>query len=105
MPEDQTRLGMLNDRACGEVLKDEVVQRGRVGGRNVQEVISPSSDVKHLYHPGKMRGNGDEGLDLFAVMGLHADGNDGLDGQTDKGQVDVGVIPADDPVFAEGTNP
>ncbi|HEY5473373.1 MAG TPA: hypothetical protein VIK32_09305 [Candidatus Limnocylindrales bacterium] len=37
-------------------------------------------------------------------MGLHTDGNDGLDGQADRGQVDVGVIAADDPTLAKGTD-
>src|SRR5665811_2495693 len=105
MLEDQTRLGVLDHRTGGEVLEDEVVQSGRVSGRDVQQVVRSSGDVKHLNHARQVRGNGDEGLDLFAVMGLHADGNDGLDGKTDKGQVDVGVIAPDDTALAQGTDP
>jgi hypothetical protein len=52
-----------------------------------------------------VRGQGDEGLDLVAVMCLHADGNDGLYRQTDRGQVDVGVIPVNDATFVKGTDP
>ena len=96
---------MLDGRARGEVLEDEVVQRGRVSGRDVQQVVRSSGDVKHLDHARQVRGQGDEGLDLVAVMCLHADGNDGLDGQADSGQVDVGVIAADDAALAQGTDP
>jgi len=52
-----------------------------------------------------VRGQGDEGLDLVAVMCLHADGNDGLYGQADRGQVDVRVIAADDATFAKCPDP
>ena len=46
MLEDQTRLGVLDHRTGGEVLEDEVVQSGRVSGRDVQQVVRSSGDVK-----------------------------------------------------------
>src|SRR5665811_2385289 len=104
MLEDQTRLGVLDHRTGGEVLEDEVVQSGRVSGRDVQQVVRSSGNVKHLDHARQVRGNGDEGLDLVAVVCLHADGNDGLYGQAHSGQVDVRVITANDAAFAQGPN-
>src|SRR5665647_2836170 len=105
MPEDEARLRVLDGRARGKVFEDEVVQRGRVSGRDVQQVVRSSGDVEHLDHARQVRCQGDEGLDLVAVMCLHADGNDGLDGQADRGQVDVGVIAADDATLAKGADP
>src|SRR5450631_3531638 len=104
MLEDEARLRMLDGGAGGEVLEDEVVQSGRVGRGDVQQVVRPTGDVEHLDHARQVRGNGDEGLDLVTVMCLHADRDDGLDGQSDGGQVDVGVIPANDAAFAQRTD-
>lgn len=101
MPEDEAGLRVLDGRARGKVLEDDVVQRGG----DVQQVIRSSGDVEHLDHARQVRGQGDEGLDLVAVMCLHADGNDGLYRQTDRGQVDVGVIPVNDATFVKGTDP
>src|SRR5450759_1702569 len=105
MPEDKTRLRMQDGRARGKVLEDEVVQGGRVSGRNVQQVVRPSGDVEHLDNARQVGGECDEGLDLVAVMSLQSDGDDGLYGQADSGQVDVGVIAADDAALAQGTDP
>src|SRR5664280_727530 len=105
MPEDQARLGVLDDGASGEVLKDEVVQCGGVSSRYMQQVVRSPGDVKNLDHTGQVGGNGDERLDLFPVMGLHAHGDDGLYGQADKGQVDVGVVAPDDAAFTQCPNP
>ena len=57
MPEDQARLRVLDDRARGKVLQDEVVHHGGVSGRDVQEVVRASCDVEHLDHTWQMRGN------------------------------------------------
>src|SRR5665811_2613036 len=82
----------VRSSAASDVYKRQVVQSGRVSGRDVQQVVRPSCDVEYLDHARQVRGNGDERLDLVAVMCLHADSNDGLDGQADSGQVDVSVI-------------
>src|SRR6185436_5917896 len=100
MPEDKACLRVLDGRARSEVLEDEVVQGRRVSSRDVQQVVRSSSDVKNLDHTWQVRGDGDEGLDLVAMMCLQADGDDGLYGQPDSGQVDVGVIAPNDAVLA-----
>jgi cystathionine beta-synthase len=91
-------------RVGREVLDHELAQLLRVGGGDPEEVVDLAGHVEDREHARQLAHGVGEVVDLLARVDRQADGDHGLQGPAQRGEVDLGVEAEQDPAGAQGAD-